>query len=824
MTELREALLPQLCAPQFAKFRPLSNSRAECSHIKSKRKHSLAKRSRFCNALLLSTVLLWGTSALAAGQKISAIRVEGNHAVQSEAIVGLINSKVGAQLSPGDIRSDIRAIYRSGFFQDVRIEQADGKDGIELVVVVVEKPIISEIQYEGFREVQSSSIGEKLSTKRYTIVDEKKLAGDVRTIEQMYVEKGYYLARVSYETRAQPNGEVALVFKVIENNPIVVGRISILGNTRFSDGELKNGMMLGEKRWGSFLNSTGIFRDEIVARDKEFIAYLYKDNGYIEADVSTPLSRLSLARQRVDISFNIEEGESYQIGKISFAGDLLFGEKDFRNKVALRDGALFRISQFQADVKTLTDLYNDEGYAFVDIVPETTTNRTARTVDIVWKITKGEKAYFRNITIEGNDNTRDNVIRRNIKVAEGERFHGTRIEKSREAIERLGFFQEVQIQRVPDAKNRVVDLRVKVKEKPTGSLNASIGASPSSGGVVNFVFQGAYSQANFLGKGWETSVTGNLTKNQASTNPNWGLDLRFVEPSINDSPWSLETYGKFDFEYTRPVKSEPERVSRRTRGGLSLGREIVEDLRLNLGYSYERVQTDNINPVFSFLTEQGNTERFSQSVTYNKTNNYRMPTSGFYGSISNILAVKVLGGDYTFGKTDFSAVYYVPVNFSDEFQSNFRFAFEPGIVYPVGGVRVPVWERLKLGGQYNMRAYQRDSEVISPRRLMIDSPRALAPVSVVVGGTTRLYGAAEYFLPLIPEANLRLVTFAESGTILGANEDFAWKKLRYDVGMGIRWNTPIAPFRFEWAWQLEKRKLGKNDFVFTIGFDNAAAF
>ena len=789
----------------------------------SQRVYSLAHCLRSLRLLRwFVAAVFFGAFAFASSQKIVEIRVVGNHAVQAEAIMGLLSSRVGSIVAASEIRSDIRAIYRSGFFQDVRMDETDGKDGVVLVVSVVEKPIISDIQYEGFREVTTSSIGEKLLTKRYTIVDEKKLGGDVRTIEQMYVEKGFYLARVSYETRSNAAGEVVLVFSVIENNPVVVGRISIMGNSYFSDSELKNGMMLGEKRWGSFLNSTGMFRDEFVARDREFLSYLYKDNGYIEADVSSPLARLSPARQRVDISFNLEEGEQFNVGKIAFAGDLAIPVETLHSKMALKEKNLFRISQFQNDVKTLTDMYGDEGYAFVDIVPETTTNRSARTVDIVWKITKGEKAYFRSITIEGNTKTRDNVIRRNIRVAEGERFHATRIEKSREAIDRLGYFQEVQVQRVPDAKNRAVDLRVKVKEKSTGSLNASIGASPAANGVVNFVLQGAYNEANFLGKGWDSSLTGNLTKNDTSTNPNWGLDIRFTEPAINDSLWSLTTYGKFDFEYTRPIKSEPERVSRRTRGGVSIGREIFEDLRLNLGYSYERVKTDNINPVFRFMTEEGDTERLSQSLTYDRTNNFRLPTSGYYGSVSNTLAVHLLGGDYKFGKTDFSAVYYVPINFSDDFQSNFRFAFEPGFVYPIADERVPVWERLKLGGQYNMRAFQRDP--ISPRRAMIDSPRALAPVDVALGGMTRIYGAAEYFVPLIQEANLRLVTFVESGTILADNEQFTFNKLRHDVGMGIRWMTPIAPFRFEWAWRLEKGRLGQGDFVFTIGFDNAAAF
>jgi outer membrane protein insertion porin family len=270
------------------------------------------------------------------------------------------------------------------------------------------------------------------------------------------------------------------------------------------------------------------------------------------------------------------------------------------------------------------------------------------------------------------------------------------------------------------------------------------------------------------------------------------------------------------------VVTEPELVTKKLRGGLSVGRELIEDLRLNLGYSYEHVKTDDFNPVYGFLPERGDTERISQVLAYDRTNNFREPTGGYYLSLSNILAVGLLGGDHTFGKTDFSAVYYYPIRFTDEYLTNFRLSFEPGLVYPIGGKPVPVWERLKLGGQYNMRAYQ--SYPISPRRKIIDSPRAAAPLSVAVGGTSRVYGSFEYFIPLIPEANLRLVTFAESGTVLGEGEYFSFDKLRHDVGLGIRWMTPIAPFRFEWAWPLEKGKLKQGEPLFTIGFDNASAF
>jgi outer membrane protein insertion porin family len=784
---------------------------------------SMFRPARACHVLIaLIWVALPTASSLAEEARISDIRVVGNHAVQADAVRGLLQSRIGGTFSPKDVRTDIKAIYKSGFFQDVGVEREDQSDGsVVLVVTVVEKPIISNILFEGFREVTSSTIGDKLQTKRYTIVDEKKLADDVRVLEQMYIEKGYYLAKVSYELKSAATGEVELVFTVVENNPVSVGRISIIGNGHFSDSEIKNGLLTSEKRWGSWLSNTGIFRDEVLNRDKEYMTFLYRDNGFIESEISTPQSWLNAGRQKIDISFAVEEGEQYYVGAIRFTGDILFSPGQFDEKLQLKEKKLFRVSQFRNDIQTLTDMYGDQGYAFVDVLPKTVTNRDKRTVDLEWEIKKGEKAYFRRITVEGNSKTRDNVIRRNLKVAEGERFHSTRLEKSREAITRLGFFEDVQIQREPDAKNRAVDLRVKVKEKATGSLNASIGASPTQQGDINFMGQGSYSEANFLGYGWEANLSANVTRNETTDHPNWGVSLSFTEPSINDGPWSITTYLKFDYEYQKPFKNEPEIATQKKRGGVSVGRELIEDLRLSLGYSYERVQTNDLYPVYAFL-QVGDTERFSQTLTYDKTNNFRMPTDGYYLSAGNIFAMPIFGSDYWFGKSDFSAVYYFPINYTDDFLTNFRFAFEPGFVYPLGGHRIPVWERLRLGSTYNMRGYQ--SKPITPSRTFIDTPWRGSLDSQAVGGVTRLYGAAEYFVPLIPEANLRMVGFWEAGTILDEGQDFSSDLLKYDVGVGIRWTTPIAPFRFEWAWPVKDGRLGTGDFIFTIGQDNASAF
>ncbi len=664
--------------------------------------------------------------------------------------------------------------------------------------------------------------------KKFTILDERKITSDLRTIEQMYVEKGYYLARASHTVEATETGEVNLVYQVIENNPVWVSHVNLIGNAHFGDVELKTNMATREKRWSSWLTNAGAFKDEFINRDKEFLSYIYRDNGFAEANISTPQSRLDIGRQTVDVSFNIEEGERFQVGSVKVSGDLLlneageklYNEQQLVDKFQMKSGKWFRVSQFQYDLRTLTDLYGDHGYAFADILPKTAANRESKKIDIEFVITKGEKVYFRNIVIEGNAKTRDNVIRRKIKVAEGDLFHATRLEKSKASIERLGYFQEVQILREPDVRSNRMDLRIKVKEKSTGTLSASLGASPSSDTrSINFFAQGSYSEANLLGKGWNAGLSANFNPTGS-----YSLNINLTEPSLNDGPWSMTGFGSYEYELSQPIPFEPERFSKVLRVGLNVGREIFEDLRVSGGYSVERVIRNDVTPIGKLFTKQGVTEKFTQSISYDKTDSFLMPTSGFSFSASNALAMKVFGGNNQFGLAEMSVNYYVPLMIGEEFKTNFRFALEPSMVYPINGQTIPYWERLSLGTLYNMKAYYQDENIIGPRIEVLNGPFSQTVNRILAGGNRRIYGAAEYFVPLIPEANLRLVSFAETGTVLDEHESLELGNFKHDVGFGLRWQTPIAPFRFEWAWPVQKGgRLGTMEFIFSVGNDNVSS-
>lgn len=256
--------------------------------------------------------------------------------------------------------------------------------------------------------------------------------------------------------------------------------------------------------------------------------------------------------------------------------------------------------------------------------------------------------------------------------------------------------------------------------------------------------------------------------------------------------------------------------------GVSVGREIADNLRFSLGYNISKYDTTPTVPLTSKFYQSGNTEEISQSLTYDVTDNQTMPTSGFYLNGSNALGITLFNGQYKYGVMSGNASYYLPVVFGDNFKTNFRFAFQPQYAYQLDQDSiVPYWKRLRLGNFYYMKGYSNPGETISPTTQVTISPVTGQTIPIITGGNRSFYGVIEYFVPLIPEAGLRLVTFAEAGTVLDDYDSFLWDNVKYDVGFGLRWKTPFAPFRFEWAFPVQNGgQIGDAHFVFTIGYDN----
>ena len=750
------------------------------------------------------------SAQFASAEVIKQVEIRGNRKVEAKAISTLIKSKVGQELSPATIRQDIYDLFKLGYFSDVQVYKDDGK----LIIEVTEKPSIVEISFEGFSEIGADEIKKKISTKQFTIIDDKLLRTDLSTIEKEYETKGFYLAEVTFYTKDIKPGEVEVIFKVNEGSKVQVGSIEIVGNKYFSDGELISKMAMQPLSRLSKLSSRSNYQDAFVKRDTEFLSFYYRDYGFAKVKVGQTITALDRNKETVRLTFSVEEGDQFKVGNISFAGDLLFTDQQLSEKMQLKKGKLFRYSHFAKDVEMITDKYGDEGYAFAVINPQTRFDDKNKTVDIRYEIEKGEKAYFGEITIVGNVKTRDNVIRREMGISESELYSGTKLTKAKQDISRLGFFEEVQIiKKERDDEDNVLDILVRVKEKPTGQLQAALGFSPNMATTENRFFgQGRYDEKNQSGKGWQTQVAGRW-----NTGNNYDLNLQFRDPRVNDSEWSAGVQFFVNSQVSPILVRILEAQEKRIGASLTVGRKIVELIQGAITYRVERIEHDSDQFLPQRFVEDGISSSVIFALSRNATNDYLDPTEGSEITLrQQFTGGKILRGEQEYAETTLSGSYFYPIDFSESYRTYFRFYGSLSYIYTLGSDKnIPFFERYRLGGYNDLRGYEFQS--VGPKFNILNSPGG-APVAYNKGGDKKLFFQLEYFFPLIPEAGIKALLFTDIGRVYDDNESIELSGFKRDIGFGFRWITPIAPFRFEWSYPIENGKLGDQQFIFYLGY------
>jgi len=762
---------------------------------------------------LLCVVLAATAMEAMAAESITGIQVRGNAKVEPDAIITILDSRIGTVLDSKKIQSDIKKLFELGYFSDVRVFKKEKDAGVELIVEVVEKPAIVGIEFDGFEEVTSDEFKDKLETKLYTIVNDATIASDLRVIEKKYAEKGFFLASASYRLEPKGPNEVVLHYVASEGTKVRVGDVEILGNKFFTDADVIDKLMSKPLTRGAAYSSVGsMYNDEFVNRDLEFLSLYYRDFGFAKVKVAKPIIQLDADRQFASITFQVEEGEQYNVGSIELAGDLLYPKEELIEAMKLKPGELFRYSKFRADVEMLIDKYGDLGYAFVDVDPRTPFDDQNRTVAITYNLTKGEKVYFGKMSITGNGKTRDNVIRREITVADTELYSGTKLRESKANVERLGFFEEVQAikSRDPNRQN-VLDYNFKVKEKPTGQLQAAIGYQPETkGGSESSVFgQGRYNEENQSGRGWKANLTGKWNGEKS-----YDVSAGLTDPRVNDSDWSLG-FSLFTKNEVVKVTSDIEVTEHRDGGSVTAGRTLFEQVRGNVTYRMTKITQSASAFLLSRFKEDGTSSAMIFGLRRNKTNNYIDPTSGSDLQINQTVTGGPFGGDHQFMESSWDGSVYIPWDFTESYRTYFRFHNILSYIYPYGGREVPLFERYKLGGPMDMRGY--DYKKIGPTFGILQAPGG-GVSQYPKGGDKQFVFQAEYFMPLIQEAGIKAIFFADAGNVYDDHEPINLGDLKYDYGFGLRWITPVAPFRFEWAYPVEDGVVGEQKFIFYLGY------
>lgn len=710
--------------------------------------------------------------------RIAEIRITGNKRIDSGAILNHIKNRSGDLYNSVQLRSDLKNIFKMGYFVDVKIEVDENEEGKIVTFIVDEKEVIGSVTITGEKEVEEEDIKEVLTLSPNTILNTQEIRESTANIKALYKEKGYYDTEVEAKLTFPKKERVNVDFQIKEGGKVFVKEIYIQGNKTFSSDELKEIITTTPKDWLSWLTASGLLKRDLLTQDASRIAAFYQNNGFIEVKVGEP--KVDQQGEWLYVTFNIEEGDRYKVGLVDATGDLILDRSTILNSTRIGEERYFNRKTLRDDIITVTDLYASKGYAFAEISPEVNRDDVEKRVDITFHATQGDLVYINRIIVKGNSRTRDKVIRRNMTLDEQEVFDATALKSSTDRLRRLDYFEEINI--TPELSlmhENLMDIIVNVKEKPTGTF--SIGAGYSS--VDGMMFMGEISQDNFLGRGQRLAVQANLGGSSTRYN------ISFTEPHLNDSKL-LFGFDLYDWE-----RDYDDYDKQSTGATIRFGYPIWNRWNLFFYLGYEDTKLTNIDEINTsdYILDSINIETthfYTVGITRDSRNKRYMPSKGSQHRISVKKAGDFLGGDSSFYKVEAMTSWYFPYRWD----TVFHVKASVGYVDETEVDKLPVYERFYLGGINTMRGFE--SGQISP----------VDPVyNDKIGGDKMGFMNFEYIFPVAKDAGLSALVFYDTGFVYGEEEDWSLKDLRNSVGFGFRWLSPMGPLRLEWGYNIDPK-------------------
>lgn len=761
------------------------------------------------------------------GVPITAIDVVGNKKIEADAVIAKLKSSVGQGYEDQKVREDILSLHRMGFFNDVQVFKRQQGNGVALTFQVLERPSIAEIKFEGNSELKTEELTEQLGIKVYEIINTQKIKDAVEKLQKTYEDKGFFLARIeskveNIDTNSSTGENVRLVFNIRENEKVKVKKITFLGNRQLTETQLSSRMLVQEEGFFSFLSSSGAYKQDVFDASVAFIQRLYYDEGFVNAQVHRPHVYVSPNKKWIYITIRIDEGERFGVGEVDFSGDILFTRDEMLEVMEIQKRDIFSRSVLEKDISELEAKFGDLGYAFANVIPRTRINEAERKVDITFEFDKGSKVYFGRINVVGNSASRDKVVRRELRVREGELYNETRKRTSMDNIKRLGFFEEVNFKTsVLPERQDILNVDIVVKERTTGTLNIGAGYSSATGANL----QGQVSQTNFLGKGQNLGAKINFSSEGSF------YEFNFTEPYFMDSEWSAgvdvfqSQIGRTDYE---------EKV---LGGAVRFGHPLGDYLSGSVRYGYQR---SFLSPtylatykeyrhqitdysIFPLNEVSGDTSSITGTLEFDQRNDRFSPSKGIYASTS--LEYAGIGGNqkYTKGVTRFR--YFKKLFWEVVWRNNLQYAF----ISPHDSQKNPPFNELfLLGGPYSLRGYYQgkigktaysqsyynyltDTSGTKNPSPLTDLEEAKKRSQRPFGGRQQALFQTEFEFPLVAEAGIKGVFFYDIGQAEDKIEPVGFYS---DVGFGFRWFSPLGPLRFEWGFPLRQAEAGSEPVVF----------
>jgi outer membrane protein insertion porin family len=780
---------------------------------------------------------LLGDGPRVVGRPIDRVQFRGNRKVEDDAIRVNLLTRPGAVLDPAKLREDVRAIWKMGFFADVIVEaELNPGGGVVLTFAVKEKPAVRKVLIAGNDGLSLDDINEVIDLELDAILDIAKVKRNREKIADLYVEKGYYLANVDYELKPVSDTEVDVWFVVDERSKVQIRDVQFIGNKAVGDDTLRE--LIATRKGGvfSFLNDSGTFNQEAFERDLLIVSAYYWDQGYANVKLGTPQLRLSRDKRYMYVSIPVDEGPVFTISKIDFKGDLIGTPAEHAEKMKLRAGVRFSRTMIAEDRDRLSNYYMDQGYAYANVLPLTKVDVQKHQIALTFEVARGKKAYFERISIRGNSKTRDKVIRREMKISEGELFNNTNLEISKRRINALGFFEKVDVSTKRGSSDEFVEVNVEVTERPTGTFQ--IGAGFSS--VENFIAQAQISQNNLFGRGQTLALQAQLSSLRQL------FLLRFVDPYFLDSQWT------FAFDLYNQSRGFSSFARNASGGNLTWGYPLSYEARAFLTYKLEDVSITTGTRGFAELGSSstpieaqsvanlfrgGVTSSLRASLSWDSRNNRLFPTDGWYHTIFAEVADKFTGSENVFVRWGGFARHY------RELWGPFvlKINAEVGVTTSRDPLGVPISERYLIGGIYDVRGFS--PRTLGPKlRVSQSGDVGQRLTELPLGGNLQLIWNSEIEFPVFKRVGISGVVFFDMGnaynledryctglqrssSVVSSKFDPCFRTpesilngIRRSVGFGFRWFSPIGPLRFEWGIPLDRQPDEEPlVFEFTIG-------
>lgn len=728
------------------------------------------------------------------GAPLREIQVVGAQRVEPATIASYMDIRKGDPLNDESIDRAVKSLYATGLFADVSMSQK----GDVLMVHVAENPLINEIAFEGNDRISDETLLAEIQLRPRQVFTRSKVQEDSSRLYDVYQRSGRFAARIEPKIIQLDQNRINLVFEVDEGNKTKVKAVRFVGNDKFSDDRLRDVISTNESRWYNFLSSNDQYDEDRISYDQEQLRTFYLSRGYADFQVISAEAEMSPDRESFYVTFTVDEGKRYRVGKVGVRASLKDANtRALEKTVTFEQGDWYNAEELDKTIDVMTKELGNQQYAFVTVRPETQRNPDTQTIDVVFSIDETPRVFVERVDIHGNLRTQDKVIRREMRLIEGDPFNRNLLSKSEQDIKDLGFFDKVTVRNLPGSAPDKTVIDIEVSEQSTGEISLGAGFSTADGPLADV----RYTERNFLGKGQEIGVSTTIAGARTE------FDASFTEPYFLDRDISA---GVDAFHITRDFSNESSYDQRRSGGALRMGYPLSEHWRQTLKYRLETNEIRNVEADASrYVRDQEGsraTSAISQRLAYDNRDSALFPTTGWMYWLETEYAG--LGGDadYVSGKT--GAGYYYPVWDQVVFNVN----GEAGVIQGLGS-DVEINERFFIGSS-TLRGFQRSG--IGPRDTETND---------ALGGNMYYRASTELSFPLgLPkEYGIQGHAFNDIGTLWSIDEADKTNivdesSLRSAAGLGVSWRSPIGPVRLDFSYPYMKEDFDQTEyFRFNFG-------